>query len=95
MTETARLFSSKAAYYTERGYGGADIFEKLASDADLPMMLTFQDSCAIESIALDTARKRRQRGEGPSFFRDGNVLRIQRGDYCRYLASRFIKPSKK
>ncbi|MBP1881953.1 hypothetical protein [Sinorhizobium mexicanum] len=75
MTETAELFNRRAAYFAEQGFSGGDVFDKLAADPALPLMLTIYDIAAIEGIGPDAIRARRRRGKGPSWYREGNVLR--------------------
>lgn len=86
----AKLFNERASHFIERGYRGRDLYLALAADPELPLIFILEDTCEIERIEPATMRKRRSRGGGPPFKKNGRFLQTTRPEYCLYLADRLV-----
>lgn len=90
--QTARAFNARLAFWTSQGRTGADLYEALANDAELPPVFDSEDIAAILCISPLSVKKQRNRQTGPSFLRlSPKAVRYPRAEFCRYLASKFVR----
>lgn len=90
--QAARAFSARLAFWTSQGLAGADLYEAMAGDAELPAVFDSDDVAAIQGITPLSVKKQRNRQTGPSFFRlSPKAVRYPRAELCRYLASKFVR----
>lgn len=92
MTDNAKTFNERIAYWTSRGKTGADVYEALATDTQLPAFFTSNDVSKITGLALITVRTRRARGCEPSFIKQGPTrIRYPRAELARWFATSFVE----
>jgi len=88
----ARAFSARLAFWTARGFSGAELFQHLASDDELPAIFDSDAVAAIQGITPLAVKKSRSRGVGPDFIRiSPKAVRYPRASLCHYLASRYVR----
>ncbi|MCG6115229.1 MAG: hypothetical protein MEQ84_08520 [Mesorhizobium sp.] len=85
-------FSARLAYWTSQGLNGAALYERLATDDELPAVFDPNEVAAIWGIKPLSLKRARMRGTGPSYMRvTERKIRYPRAELCRYLASRFVR----
>jgi hypothetical protein len=90
-TSAARAFNARISHWTAQGLSGAALYERLASDDELPSFFDPEDIAAIQGVQPGAVKKARHRGTGPAFVRlSGKIVRYPRADYCMHLASKFV-----
>jgi len=90
--EVARVFSARIAPWTSQGLSGNALYERLATDDELPAVFDSDDLAAIIGISPLSVKKARSRGAGPNFMRlSAKAVRYSRPDLCSYLASKYVK----
>ena len=88
----AQAFSSRTAYWTAQGLSGQQLYERLASDDELPMVFDSEDVAAITGVSPLAVKKARSRRTGPNFIRlSAKAVRYNRADLCAYLASKYVR----
>jgi hypothetical protein len=86
------LFSERSAYWTAQGYFGADLYERLASDTELPENFESPVAAAILRVKSDAMAQRRKRNRPPSFIRYAqNSVTYPRHAFCLYLRDCFVE----
>jgi hypothetical protein len=87
-----KVFSERMAHWTRHGFSGRDLYERLASDAELPTEFGPDDLATIIGVGVHALKKRRVLGQEPSFLRlSRQKISYPRADVCRWLASRYVK----
>ncbi|RWD50393.1 MAG: hypothetical protein EOS25_07415 [Mesorhizobium sp.] len=88
----ARAFSARIAYWTSQGLSGPGLYERLATDDELPAVFDSEDLAAIFGISPLSVKKARHRGSGPNFMRlSAKAVRYSRPDLRAYLASKYVR----
>jgi hypothetical protein len=86
------LFTERSAYWSQRGYHGAQLYEMLACDPALPENFDPAVIAAILHVKPDALAQRRKRGGGPSFLRPSKISVIYpRAQFCLFLRDRFVE----
>jgi len=86
------LFGERSAYWTSQGYFGEALYERLASDSELPENFSSKVVAAILDVQPEAIAQRRKRGHGPSFIRLAqNYVTYPRHALCLYLRDRFVE----
>lgn len=86
------LFRKRSAHWTAEGFHGASLYERLASDPELPENLDPLVIATLEGVQAEAIAARRKRGGGSSFLRTAqNAIRYPTAAYCRYLAVRYVE----
>jgi hypothetical protein len=63
------LFRARSAFWTQQGFHGALLYERLAADTELPENLSPAVIAELEGIQPSAIAQRRKRGQGSSFLR--------------------------
>ncbi|RJT32111.1 hypothetical protein D3227_27310 [Mesorhizobium waimense] len=88
----ASIFNSRLSFWTAQGFAGAELYEQLAEDNELPSFFDPDDIAEIQGVLVGSVKKARHRGAGPAFIRlSSKVIKYPRPDYCRHLASKFVR----
>lgn len=91
-TDTARAFNVRLSFWAASGLSGAALYEALATDDTLPAFFSPADVAAIQGVQLGAVKKARHRRTGPEYIRlTGKAVKYPRVDYCRHLASKFVR----
>ncbi|CAN7769494.1 helix-turn-helix transcriptional regulator [Mesorhizobium sp. LjNodule214] len=91
-TDTANVFNARLSFWTAAGFSGAALYEALATDDTLPAFFDPEDLASIQGVKPSAVKKHRHRGTGPAFLKlSSKIVKYPRGDFCRHLASRFVK----
>ena len=91
-TAIVALFGERSAYWTSQGYIGADLYERLASDPELPENFRTGVAAAILQVKSEAMAQRRKRGQPPSFIRYAqNSVTYPRHAFCLFLRDRFVE----
>ncbi|QHP69419.1 hypothetical protein EI171_20285 [Bradyrhizobium sp. LCT2] len=92
ITAVVTLFGERSAYWTSRGFFGAELYERLASDSELPENFDSKAVAAILGVKHDAMAQRRKRGDPPSFIRFAqNSVMYPRHALCLFLRDRFVE----
>lgn len=90
-TETAQIVNERMAHWHNQGVHGAAVYDALATDTALPVLLEPED---IEAISGDTVRAlkaRRTRGKPPAYIKGyKGTIRYPRFEYFQWLKARFV-----
>src|SRR4051812_18649495 len=94
ISATARLFNARLSHWTSQGFAGADVYEQLAHDDELPAFFDPSDIAAIEGVQPDAVKKARHRGTGAAYLRmSAKIIKYPRADYCRHLGTKYVSRS--
>ena len=89
--ELLKLFNQRAAYWAGEGYIGAQVYEQLATDTELPENFETPVIAAILRVKPSAIAQRRKRGDPPSFIRAAqNWVIYPRHAFCLFLRDRFV-----
>lgn len=84
--------AERSAHWTSQGYFGARLYERLASDSELPENLDGKVIAGLENKQPSALAQQRKQGQGPSFLRlSANYVTYPRSSYFMYLADRFVE----
>jgi hypothetical protein len=86
------LIAERSAYWTSQGCVGAQLYERLASDNELPENLDSKVIAAIENKQPSAVAQERKRGSGASYLRLAqNFVVYPRAAYFQHLRDRFVE----
>ncbi|ESY69600.1 MULTISPECIES: hypothetical protein [Mesorhizobium] len=89
--QAARAFSARIAFWTSQGLTGLALYQRLATDDELPAVFDSEDLAAIIGISPLSVKKQRHRGAGPNYMRlSPKAVRYSRPDLCAFLASKYV-----
>jgi hypothetical protein len=92
VTAIVALFGERSAHWTSQGYFGAALYERLASDSELPENFSSNAVAMILNVQADAMAQRRKRGLPPSFLRLAqNYVTYPRHAFCFFLRDRFVE----
>ncbi|MQX70044.1 hypothetical protein [Sinorhizobium meliloti] len=95
-TEIAALVNKRMAHFNQQGLYGAEVYDALSTDTELPMQLETAD---IEGISGDTPvalKFRRHRGQPPPFLKlSGKRVVYPRFEYFQWLKDRYVSRTSK
>lgn len=87
-------FNTRYSAIAAEGCVGAEIFERLAADASLPIYFDENQAAEIAGLTPSALKQRRYRHMRPTFLNHGaRSVRYPRADLCRWLASLFVDRS--
>jgi hypothetical protein len=86
------LIAERSAHWTSQGYVGPRLYERLASDSELPENLDGKVIAEFENKQPAALAQQRKHGRGPSFLRLAqNFVIYPRHSYFLYLRDRFVE----
>jgi hypothetical protein len=92
VADVVALFAERSAYWTSEGFVGAALYERLASDGELPEHFSTRAVAAILDVQPEAMAQRRKRGDPPSFIRIAqNFVTYPRHAFCLFLRERFVE----